>query len=74
MLAIRGVPAGTASTSLLAAKATGLSTRPLAKSMLGSLRFAEANTSGLTPCSIWAASTSDPAKENRARPGANCSP
>jgi hypothetical protein len=40
-----------------------LSTRPFAYSIFGSVRFAEANTSGLIPCSICAASTSEPEKD-----------
>ena len=36
--------------------------------------FAEANTSGLTPCSICAASMSDPANEYRTLACENCCP
>jgi len=36
--------------------------------------LADAKTSGLTPCWIWAASSSDPANEKRVLPSANCLP
>src|SRR3954454_19755016 len=57
--------AGTASTSRLAANTCGFSTRPSLYSASGSVVFAEANTSGLTPWRICAASSSDPANDAR---------
>ena len=65
---------GTASTSRFDAKTTGFSTSFLAYSWSGSFVFAEAKTSGVTPCWIWAASSSEPAKENFASALANVSP
>ena len=61
--AIRRASAGTASTSRLPAKTTGCSTRPSSKSSSGSVVFADAKTSGLTPWRICAASSSEPANE-----------
>ena len=66
--------AGTASTSRFPANTVGFLTSPAAKSWSGSFVFAEANTSGLTPWRIWAASSSEPAKEKRTRPPSNCRP
>src|SRR5947209_18742594 len=59
-------------TSLLAAKTTGLDTRPLAYRVSGSLVLAEAKMSGLIPCSIWAARRSEPANEYRTSANLNC--
>ena len=56
--------AGTASTKSLVANTTGLSTRSSLASASGSLVLAEAKRSGLTPLRIWAASSSEPAKES----------
>ena len=56
---------GTPITSRFAANTTGFSTRPFANSSSGSFVFAAANTSGLTPCWICAASSSEPAKLKR---------
>src|SRR6185312_15566870 len=55
---------GTAITSLLPAKTWGLDSLPSAASWSGSLVFADANTFGLAPWRICAASWSDPAKLN----------
>src|SRR3954452_11303903 len=57
--------AGTASTSRLAANTCGFSTRPSLYSASGRVVLADANTSGLTPWRIWAASSSDPANDAR---------
>jgi hypothetical protein len=45
-------PAGTAITSLLVANSTGFESRPSAWSSSGIEVFAEARTSGFTPCRI----------------------
>ena len=55
---------GTAITSLLPAKTWGLCSLPSAASWSGSLVFADANTFGLAPWRICAASWSEPAKLN----------
>ena len=57
-------PFGTASTKVLVANSTGVSSSPSCSSSSGSFVLAAAYTSTGAPWRIWAASSSEPANES----------